>query len=63
MTYKTNHPTIKEITVGQKFLRFDGVILTFIGIDECEENLIFEFRKNNGYHVYYNKNLMKNKHH
>lgn len=29
-TYKTDHPTIKEISIGDQFFTYDGEIVTFV---------------------------------
>lgn len=42
-TYKTNHPTIKEISIGDQFITYGGEIVTFIEYSGLNHSYPFNF--------------------
>lgn len=51
-TYKTDHPTIKELSIGDKFELENGTIVTFIYYDGDDK--LYPFKMNN---TWYTSNL------
>jgi hypothetical protein len=65
-TYQTDHPTIKEITIGERFITRNGDIIEFIGLTNGNDftyhgdRYPFEFRiftDSSDYLEHYSKHL------
>lgn len=56
-TYKTDHPNIKKITVGDRFITNSGKIVTFIVYEIIAMNKMGFFKMDIGW---YDNNLMYN---
>jgi hypothetical protein len=43
-SYKTDHPTIKEITIGEQFVTNDGTTVQFVSYIQKITEFVFQFK-------------------
>lgn len=56
-TYKTDHPTIKEITIGDQFITYGGDVLRFEELSNNATLYIYGFKNNRGHMFQYTMKL------